>query len=156
MSMDGFVLLPERAEMPPFPSRSPALTAADVQDDLVLDAELGQVTEFHKHLIERLRVLDTNWDGHEGLPPHPHCITSAVRRLVQCRENLRPGTPDVMPTPAGGVMLEWESDLGALMVEYLPDEDETYSVQTQNIEEEGPWTELSPHAQQVARELMTA
>ena len=46
-------------------------------------------------------------------------------------------------------MLEWESDLGALMVEYLPDEDETYSVQTQNIEEEGPWTELSPHAQQV-------
>ena len=156
MSMDGFVIRHERAEMPPFPSRSPALAAADAQDDFALDAELRQVTDFHKRQIERLRVLKVNWDGHEGLPPHKRCITSAVQRLLLCRENLRPGKPDVMPTPAGGVMLEWESDLGVLMVEFLPDEDDTYSLQAQGIDAEGTWAELPSQAQRLVSELMTA
>jgi hypothetical protein len=73
--------------------------------------------------IARLRALlslPPNWNSYGSMPIAPSTIHRALQFMVSALPSRAP-TPAIVPTPSGGVQLEWHQDGLDVEIELLPD-----------------------------------
>ena len=86
--------------------------------------------------LTRLVDLDDNWDGYSAVAPTAEALRAAAHFLEMWRP--QPCRPTVMGSTEAGVLLEWETDEVALILEFEEQGDVSAYVQMDQTEVEGP------------------
>ena len=97
------------------PPKSP--TTASSMGALLTNALPRWFSQFARRCAY-LTQLAPNWDSYGGLPVHPTVAEAAVR-LVQSIAGPGMPQPKVVPTPKGGLQLEWHTGDVDLEVELV-------------------------------------
>jgi len=66
--------------------------------------------------IQRLAILEENWDGYGAIPIQKPTMRNAVAAVDQVLM-FAPAPSDIAPNPNGTVSLEWQSDFGTAQLE---------------------------------------
>lgn len=85
-------------------------------------ARLQKVPAWLSPAIAKLNALLTlpqNWNSYGSLPIEPATIRRAFQFMVQALPSQAPA-PAIVPTPSGGIQLEWHQDGIDLEIELLP------------------------------------
>ncbi len=77
------------------------------------NSQLSAAREHYESILEELRDMPDNWDGYGAVHMHERIIDRA--KSVVERLNTLP--TDIVPHPAGTVMLEWETPQGRCYLE---------------------------------------
>ena len=73
--------------------------------------------------IKTLAKLKPDWDSYGGAPPTEAAIktTSILAMITALAQILAPHSPAVVPSPDGGMQLEWDVDGAALEIYIDPE-----------------------------------
>ncbi len=72
--------------------------------------------------VEELGTLRDGWDSHGGRAPTKAALTAATGALFALRDH----APQVVPTPNGGLQLEWHESGVDLEIEFGPDGEQVF------------------------------
>lgn len=69
-------------------------------------------------LLRELSILEANWDGYNASPIYAKVGANAQRffGILEARNTALP-TPEITPTPAGTIAMEWETAAGEAYIE---------------------------------------
>ena len=65
--------------------------------------------------LKHLTTLREDWDSYGGLPPSDEVLVNAARLLSNLLDK-DASAPSIVPTPSGGVQLEWQTETDDLEI----------------------------------------
>lgn len=89
--------------------------------------------------FDQLLDLPPNWDGYGARAIEPAVLEQALRMLLDAVPPTAP-SPYVVPSPAGGVQVEWHEPAGDIEIEFKVDGTASFYMETDDreIEESAP------------------
>lgn len=99
--------------------------------------------------LGQLLRLAPNWDGYGARSPDPAVLERALRALLEVVPTSAPA-PYLVPSPTGGLQIEWHERAGDVEIEFKADGTASFFMETddQVIEESGPVEEIEELARQ--------
>lgn len=97
----------------------------------------------------QLRDLRPDWDSHGGRPADSAILERALETLIEIVPASAPA-PQVVPSPSGGVQVEWHQPAADVELEFKADGTASFYAETDEgeVDESGPVARVAPLAGQ--------